>query len=267
MKLFEKFKKKLNESEKIVKVIFINGAIHDNVKMSSEKSSFRQLLDDFNEVLEEKPEGLILRINSPGGAAASCEELALLVKTIRNNNTYVVSSVGDMACSGAYLIASQSNYIMANNMSLLGSIGVIMQIPNVTKLKDKFGLDMITIKSGKMKDIGSIFRDMTTDEEEYITNIVEGSHKEFIKMVTMERQIGNKDLMFDGRFVDTQTALKNNLIDQVGTYNDAIDLMTSKLRTENIIIDEVVHKKSLLSRILSLKSEMSTLLDLSVNLK
>ena len=268
MKLIENFKKKLNESEKHVKVIFINGAIYDNVsRMSSEKSLFKQLFDDFNEVLENKPDGLILRINSPGGAAATCEELALLVKEIRNNNTYVVSSIGDAACSGAYLIASQGNYIIANNMSLLGSIGVIMQIPNITKLKDKIGLDMITIKSGNMKDLGNIFRDMTNEEKEYVTNIAEFSHKEFIKMVTTERQINNKDLMFDGRFVDTQTALKNNLIDEIGTYRDAVNHITDKLRTNNVVIDEIVHKKSLISRILSLKSEINTLFDFSLNLK
>lgn len=251
-------------SQKIIDVIDIIGAISyvstNNINTVCEAQEIvkqcRYILEDtFNKHL------VIFRINSPGGTAAAGEEIANMVNKLRDKNIITIASIGDIGCSAAYLIASQCNYVFANKMSLLGSIGVIMPIPNVKDLSNKLGIKINYLKSGKMKDIGNAFRDMTQEEKEYIESMLLYSHNIFIDMVKRYRNIKNADLL-DGRFVTAEIALKNNLIDNYNDFDGAIDYAVNLLKTARYNVKVKIHQKkvSLLSKLFNMNT--SSILDL-----
>lgn len=220
-------------------VINILGTISYKRSSTSQNCCAYDVLEKlYNIEKDDRAKGIILRINSPGGTTGASLEIAEMIDYLRDNY-YIISSIGDICTSGAYLIASQSSYIFATRMSLLGSIGVLMPCFNINEFSDKLGIQMKYLKSGKMKDIGNMFRDMTVEEEAYLNDILKYMHNEFILTVKNKRIIKN-DEMFDGRFVDAKTALDNNLIDKFGNYYQALELLKRLIGDNeyNIIVDK-----------------------------
>ncbi len=167
---------------------------------------------------------IILRINSPGGTVAATQEIYEKLWKLRKKNIILVASMGDVAASGGYYIASACNYIVANYGTITGSIGVIAYSPNLKRLFDKFGIQMNVIKSGKYKDILSTHRDITPEERNLIQEMIDMSYNKFLKDVALGRNMNQDDIrpVADGRVMSGETALKNKLIDQLGTFEDAI---------------------------------------------
>jgi len=167
---------------------------------------------------------VVLRINSPGGTVAATQEIYEKLWKLRKKNIILVASMGDVAASGGYYIASACNYIIANYGTITGSIGVIANSPNLKRLFDKFGIQMNVIKSGKYKDILATHRDMTPEERSLIQEMIDLSYNKFIKDIALGRNMNQEDIrpIADGRVMNGETALKNKLIDQLGTFEDAI---------------------------------------------
>lgn len=251
------FKKK----KKNVKLISIEGEIKASKtnQFGGKTQSQIDLLDKLYDIAEnDKIHGVLLRLDSPGGAAGTSEEIYQAVKYIAENKP-VIASIGNLGCSGAYLIACAANKIIATKMAMVGSIGVIMMIPNVSRAKDKLGIDMVTIKSGKMKDVGNMFRDMSEDERQLLQDLSAECHQDFIHIVEEGRKNlkeGYKDLL-DGRILSTSTALKYGFIDKIGTYYDAVEEMADLLGVDvdklNILKDK--KKSGLISKLLSLSCD------------
>ena len=253
------------KNKKNVKLLSIEGEISATSggslqNIGNKPDSQLDLLEKLYNIAEDKKiDGLILRLDSPGGSAGTSEEIYQAIKYITKNKP-VVASIGNAGCSGAYLIACGANKIIANKMAMVGSIGVIMMIPNISKAKDKLGIDMITIKSGELKDLGNMFRDMSDEERKFIQDLSNECHEDFIKIVEAGRgnllKEGYKELL-DGRILSSQTALNYGFIDKIGTYLDAINLMAGMLNVDkdklNIIKDK--KKTGILSKILSLSSD------------
>lgn len=222
--------------QKNIKVITIEGPIkaYEKNGFSKQKNTI-ELLDELNNIANNKKiDGVLLRLDSPGGAAGTSEEIYQAVKHITSKKP-VVASIGNTGCSGAYLIACGANEIIASNMSIVGSIGAIMTIPNVSKLKDKIGIDVTTIKSGNMKDICNVFKDMNEEERKLVQDLVSECHQNFINIVKKARKdkmSDNIDEVLDGRVLSSRTALQYGLIDKIGTYDDAIELLCKKLSTD-----------------------------------
>ena len=123
-------------SRKKILKLYLNGEITSNDSKFSADNSVRKLKSALLEVKQtnkSKYKGILLKVNSPGGAAATSEELAKLVLSLREE-VPVVTSISDRACSGAYMIAAASNFIFANTLSWTGSIGVIMILQNYQEL-------------------------------------------------------------------------------------------------------------------------------------
>ena len=255
-------------SRKKILKLYLNGEINSNPSNFSTDSSVRKLKSTLLEVKrtnKEKYKGILLKINSPGGAAATSEELARLVFSLRET-VPVVSSIGDSACSGAYMIAAASNYIFANTMSWTGSIGVIMMLPNLQELAKKLGVSIKTIKAGKMKDLGNPYREMTPEEETYLETLVKQAHAEFINFIKLTRpNATNLDELADGRVLDAQTALDNNLIDRLGTEDDALTFLITDLLhgvEKDFTIEDTAPKPGFLKRILDMTSPITFKLEL-----
>jgi protease-4 len=187
------------------------------------------IIDSQNAVDEIKEYGkdnsikaLLLRIDSPGGAVAPSQEIYSEVKKVAARKPVVVS-MGSLAASGGYYIACPATRIVANPGTLTGSIGVIMEIPNVEGLLNKIGVKTEVIKSGKHKDIGSAFRAMKPEERQLLQGVMDNVHEQFIKAVADGRKMKLEAVraIADGRIFTGEQAVKEGLVNELGTLEDA----------------------------------------------
>jgi len=198
-----------------VGIIEINGVISDPLPTIEEIKRFRN---------NEQIKAIVVRIDSPGGGAAPSQEIYREIKkTIKNKK--VIASLGSVAASGGYYIASATSGIIASPSTITGSIGVIVGFTNIQELFNKIGLDPIVIKSGKYKDMGSPARKMTEDEESLFKDFVDSIHDQFITDVSEGRSLSEDKIreLADGRIFTGQDAVQTGLIDRLGNFEDAIE--------------------------------------------
>jgi protease-4 len=207
------FFQKSNPLRSKVALIRIEGPILDS----------KSAVDEIKEYSKDNSiKAIILRIDSPGGAVAPSQEIYSEVKKAVAKKKVVVS-MGSIAASGGYYIASPATRIVANPGTLTGSIGVIMEIPNIEGLLNKIGIKTEVIKSGKNKDIGSMFRGMKKEERELLQGLMDNVHEQFIKAVAEGRKKKVEDVrqIADGRVFTGEQALSYGLVDELGTLEDA----------------------------------------------
>jgi protease-4 len=205
----------LSIGEKIA-VVYIEGPIISSKRVIEE-------LKDYEE--DDSVKALVLRVNSPGGGVAPSQEIFRVVKRI-SEQKHVVTSMGALAASGGYYISAPSSVIVANPGTLTGSIGVIMEIPNIENLMDKIGIKTQVIKSGELKDMGSSFRKMSKKDREVLQGIIDDVYEQFITDVAEMRSMDLEDVrvLADGRILTGSQALKAGLVDKMGGLDDAIDV-------------------------------------------
>jgi protease-4 len=167
---------------------------------------------------------IVLRINSPGGAVGPAQEILREVEKIRAKKK-IVASLGTVAASGGYYIASGANLIMANRGTTTGSIGVIMQFTNVEGLSKKLGLDFFNLKAGRYKDVGSPFRPMTPEDKAYLQGLLDNIYQQFLNDVAHNRKIPLAKLktLTEGRVYTGEEAKQLGLVDEFGNLPDAIE--------------------------------------------
>jgi protease-4 len=166
---------------------------------------------------------IVLRVDSPGGGVVASQEIYEEVKRAASKKKVVVS-MGAAAVSGGYYIAAPASRIIANPGTITGSIGVIMEIPNIKGLMDKIGVKSDVIKSGKHKDLASAFRDMGREEREILQGLMDDVHEQFIQAVSEGRRMAIEDVkkIADGRVFSGRQALKAGLVDELGDLDYAI---------------------------------------------
>jgi protease-4 len=169
---------------------------------------------------------IVLRIESPGGGVAASQEIYEAVKKIRERGKPVVVSMGSVAASGGYYVACAADSIIANPGTTTGSIGVILEVPNIQKLLDKVGVRFQIIKSGKFKDIGSPYRDMRPEERRYLQEFVDDAFQQFVSVVSEARKLTREKVLAiaDGRILTGKQALEAGLVDRLGDLQDAVDM-------------------------------------------
>lgn len=146
------------------------------------------------------------------------------MRTRRETDIKIVASLGDIAASGGYYIASAADYIMANPSTLTGSIGVIVRTQNISSLLDKLGVQTGNIKSGQYKDILSPFDDLEAGERAIIEEIVAQTYQQFLDAIVASRSISLEELkpLADGRIFTGERAKQVNLVDSLGNSYDAL---------------------------------------------
>lgn len=177
---------KIFQQDKIA-LISLNGPITDNSSGDSEffmsTSPAMKAKKYLNKATKDKSvKAVILRINSPGGTVAASQEVYNAVIRCREEKPVIVS-MGDLAASGGYYIASAADVIVANPGTLTGSIGVILNAVDFSELFDKFGIKSNVIKSGKFKDIGSGFRPMTAQDKELLQALIDNAYQQFTSAI------------------------------------------------------------------------------------
>jgi protease IV len=167
---------------------------------------------------------VLVRIDSPGGAVAPSQEVYSALRTLRKKKKVVVS-MGNLAASGGYYIASAADWIIANPGTLTGSIGVIFMHFNVKGLLETVKVDETTIKSGKYKDTLSPFRPVGETDREEIQGISDDVYAQFVHDVAEGRGLKEQEVrkIAEGRIYTGRRAKELKLVDELGTFQDALD--------------------------------------------
>ena len=169
---------------------------------------------------------IVLRIDSPGGDVAASQEIYEAVRKVREEGKPVVASMAGVAASGAYYVACAADSIVCNPGTLTGSIGVIMSFPNTEELFRKVGVKLEVVKTGKFKDVGSIWRPMTDDERTLLQGVLSNVYDQFVDAIVEGRNLEKKDVLpyADGRVFSGDQALDYGFVDRLGDLDDAIDM-------------------------------------------
>jgi protease-4 len=182
---------------------------------------------------------VVIRIDSPGGAVGTSQEIHDEVKRLASKKV-VVCSMGDLAASGGFYIAVACPKIVATPGTLTGSIGVISQFPNLKGLAKRFDFRMETVKSGALKDAGNPFRDMTPADRAYWQALIDRVYRQFLGAVAEGRKktVAQIRPIADGRVITGEDAKELGLVDELGNLYDAVDMAKAeaKLTGEPVLV-------------------------------
>ena len=249
----------IGSGEKIA-VVELNGVILNSEETVRQLKKYRD---------DKSIKGILFRIDSPGGGVVASQEIFEEVKKVREQGKPIVVSMGSLAASGGYYVSCPANKIVANPGTLTGSIGVISQFMRYDSLLGKIGVQVNTIKSGKLKDAGSPFRPMTESDRAYFQQLMDDVHQQFITAVEKERKLSRDSVLkyADGRVFTGEQALAIGLIDTIGTLEDAkkITARLAGIKGEPSIVKERKRRLSLLDLALG-ESKIFELLDLKEKL-
>jgi len=212
-------------SDKIA-LIVMRGLISSSIPGSVGDS----MVDDLRAALRQAREdprvkAVVLEIDSPGGEVTASDEIYNAVVKTRARKPVVVY-MDTLAASGGYYVSCGGKFLMANETTITGSIGVIIQTLNYEQLLNKVGLASVVFKSGKFKDILNGARPMTPEEKDLIQDFVMKTYDKFLGIVAKERGLQANNLrntIADGRILSGKDALENKLIDGLGQIEDAFN--------------------------------------------
>jgi protease-4 len=204
----------ISDAEEKVGVVEVKGYIADP----------QETIQDIRKYREDKSiKAIVLRIDSPGGGVGPSQEISREIqRTLQDKK--VIASLGAVAASGGYYIASAASGIVANPGTITGSIGVIMGFTDIQGLLQKIGIAPVVVKSGEYKDIGSPVRTMTDSERTLLQTFSDQVHRQFITAIAEGRHIEYEKVasVADGRILTGENAHELGLVDRLGNLEDAI---------------------------------------------
>lgn len=188
------------------------------------------LLDLLDRVRQaDRVKGVILAVDSPGGTTAGGEAIFNAVRRLAAVKP-VTAQVGTLAASAGYMIASASDHIVARQSSIVGSIGVLVQIPNVSGLMQKIGVSVDEVKSAPLKAEPSPFNPTTDEERAMIARLIQDSYDWFVGLVVERRALPRDQVLklADGSIFTGRQALASKLVDALGGEEEAVHWLESK---------------------------------------
>ncbi len=183
--------------------------------------------------------GVILLVNSPGGTTVGGETIYDAVRKLAAEKP-VVTEVGTLAASAGYMIASASDYIVAHQTSIVGSIGVLIQYPDVTGLMDKIGVKLEEVKSSPLKASPSPFAPTTEEARAMVRKLIMDSYDWFVDIVAERRKLPRPQALAlaDGSIFTGRQAVANKLIDALGGEQEAVKWLGTKGVDEKLKVVE-----------------------------
>jgi protease-4 len=225
-------------------VVRVEGVILDSRKVNE---WMRKLRED-SSVL-----GVLLRVNSPGGAVAPAQEIYMGVKRLAEVKPVVVS-MSSVAASGGYYVSAPAHKIVANPATITGSIGVKMELSNVQELMQKIGISHQSLVSGDFKDAGSPFKPMTDEERDYLKGVVMDLHRQFVHDVAEGRKMDLESVLevADGRIFTGKKAERLGLVDELGDTESAFSMLKEmcQVKEDLPIVEGPKEEKPLLRELL-----------------
>src|SRR5256712_5705752 len=200
----------------VVGVVELRGVIQDASDLVDALERFRT---------SDATVAVVLRIDSPGGAVAPSQEIYDEIWRVRERKP-VIASLGNVAASGGYYVASAANRILADPGTITGSIGAIMSVPYYAPLADKIGFAEETVKSGRFKDTGHPLRHLNADERALLQGMVDDVLGQFVDAVARGRGMppARVRALADGRIYSGSQALSQGLVDRLGGLDAATRL-------------------------------------------
>lgn len=179
-----------------------------------------ELLDRIRE--DSSAKALLVQLDSPGGTTVAGEELYLQLQKISKVKP-VIGVMRTVCASACYMASLGAEHVIARDSSLTGSIGVLMQSVEVSRLADKLGITPITIKSGKYKDSPSFTEPLSDDEREVARSVVMDAYDQFVEMIAKRRGMSEDQVrtLADGRVYTGRQAAPLKLIDGIGGVDEA----------------------------------------------
>ncbi len=220
------------DSRNKIAVIYLTGVISERMDSATgEGGIVEQIKDQLDQALADKRvKAIILRINSPGGEVVASDEIYKAIAAARTQKP-IVASMETVGASGAYYAAMGSSYVMANELTMTGSIGVILQSFTFSGLMDKVGVKSYTFKSGLYKDLLNPTREPTAAESNMVQNLIMEVYDKFVGVVAQERTRAGvpmkvedlKSGLADGRILSGKQAKEAGFVDGLGYFDDAVD--------------------------------------------
>jgi protease-4 len=212
-----------------------DGEVSDEGMVGDIKAQLKQAAED------KQVKAVILRVNSPGGEVVASDAIYNALVELRDKQCKpIVTCMESVGASGAYYAAMGTSHVMATDLTITGSIGVIMQSFNFGGLMDKVGVRSHTFKSGKYKDLLNPTREPTDDEKQMVDVLIKEVYDKFAGIVARERHLNLdklKTTLADGRILSGNQALKGKLIDGVGHFDDAV---TKAMQLGNVKTAKVI---------------------------
>tara|TARA_Y100000310_G_scaffold300255_1_gene335790 strand:+ start:1067 stop:1999 length:933 start_codon:yes stop_codon:yes gene_type:complete len=224
-----------------VALVPIKGAIGVSSPFGGDGVDATNIIDQLETIEEDDTvKAVILEINSPGGAALASREIADKVNSLEKPT---IAWIRDLGASGAYWIASSSDIIVADELSITGSIGVISSYLQFEDLFDEYGITYERLVSGNLKDAGSPFKKLTRQERNFLQNKIDLIHDIFVEDVAKNRNMSVEDIQktADGSFYLGIEAAQLNLIDVLGGKEQAFNLaeeMTGITEYETVVYEK-----------------------------
>ena len=229
------------DTEERIAIVPVTGVI-TSYGLSAEQNMVTRIKKQFDlAAADERIKAVVLRIDSPGGEVLASDEIHnAIVEFQTDTGKPVIASMGGMAASGGYYVAAPCRLIVANKLTITGSIGVIMQSINFHGLMDKVGVQAVTFKSGANKDMLSPFNppEATSEEQQKILqDFIDSTYEQFASIVETGREKkGHRDTKHatelvadwkdyaDGRILTGAQALEHGMVDKLGNLDAAIRL-------------------------------------------
>lgn len=193
------------------------------IKIEGEITKIDDILENIDKAQKDTHiKGVLLHVDSPGGALAPSIELSMAVKRLALHKPVVAYAAGSMT-SGSYYASIWSNYIIANPGAFIGSIGVLFQAPNVAELAKKLGISEQIMTAGEYKQMGTFTREWTPKEKGALKELIDDAYALFIKDVSEARGLdaNNPKEFANARVFIAGKALHVKLIDEIGSINEA----------------------------------------------
>ena len=186
------------------------------------------MVDDMRAALQQarddsRVKGIVLEIDSPGGEVTASDAIYSALVKVRARKPVVVY-MDSLAASGGYYVSCGGKFLMANETTITGSIGVIIQTLNYEQLFNKVGLASVVFKSGKFKDMLNGARPITLEERELVQSFIMKTYDKFLGIVAKERNLPAdllRNTIADGRILSGKDAFEHKLIDGLGELEDA----------------------------------------------
>jgi protease IV len=207
-----------------IAVITMRGLISSSIPGNVSDS----MVDDMRAALQQarddsRVKAIVLEIDSPGGEVTASDEIYSALVKARARKPVVVY-MDTLAASGGYYVSCGGKFLMANETTITGSIGVIIQTLNYEQLFNKVGLASVIFKSGKFKDMLNGARPITPEERDLVQNFIMKTYDKFLGIVAKERNLPAdllRNTIADGRILSGKEAFENKLIDGLGELDDA----------------------------------------------
>jgi protease IV len=186
-----------------------------------------RLIEDLAE--NSKAKAVILWLDTPGGSAVGGEELYTKLRALAAKKP-VVAVMRSVSASAGYMVAISSDYIVAREGTITGSIGVLMEAAEVTELAEKLGIKPIIIKSSPLKGTPSPLEKLTPESTRVVQEAINDFYNRFVDMVAERRQLPREKVvqLADGRIYSGRRALENKLVDALGGEEEAVKWLVSQ---------------------------------------